>query len=385
MKRTGVFLAAAGVCACFYAIGAEVNGVSVIDEIVAKVNGDIITRGELEHTRKQLDAELRQQGIGAGALPAAIAEKEKDLLRDRVDQLLLIQKAKDLNINVDPELSKYMAEIQKEYKISDPDKFHDFVREKTGMSYEDFRNETKNSMLTQRVIRQEVGGKLSPKREEIQKYYDAHKTEFVREERAFLREILVSTEGKDAAGQAAAEKKAKDLVARAKKGERFAEMARDNSDAVTAKQFGDLGGFKKGELNKTIEDMIWDKPKGFVSDPLKVDSGYLILKVDEHQKQGQAELAEVENEITERLAGPQMQPKVREYLTGLRKTAFLEIKPGWADSGAAAGMDTTWKDPATLKPETVTKAEVVTKTRHKKLLWAIPIPGTKTKDTSTSK
>ena len=385
MNRTGVFLAAAGVCACFYAIGAEVNGVSIVDEIVAKVNGDIITRGELEHTRKQLDAELRQQGVAPGALQAAIAEKEKDLLRDRIDQLLLIQKAKDLTINVDPELSKYMAEIQREYKQPDPDKFHDFVREKTGMSYEDFRNETKNSMLTQRVIRQEVGGKISPKREEIQKYYEAHKTEFVREERTFLREILISTDNKDAAGQAAAETKAKDLVARARKGERFAEMARDNSDAVTAKQFGDLGGFKKGELNKKIEDAIWDKPKGFVSDPMKVDSGYLILKVDEHQKQGQAELAEVENEITERLAGPQMQPKVREYLTELRKTAFLEIKAGWTDSGAAPGMDTAWKDPATLKPETVTKAEVVTKTHHKKLLWAIPIPGTKTKDTSTSK
>lgn len=385
MKRTGVFLAAAGVCACFHAIGADVNGVSIIDEIVAKVNGDIITRGELEHSRKTLDADLRQQGVAPAAIPAAIAEKERDLLRDRVDQLLLIQKAKDLSIKVDAELSKYMAEIQKEYKISDPDKFHDFVREKTGMPYEDFRNETMNSMLTQRVIRQEVGGKISPKREEIQKYYDAHKTEFVREERVFLREILVSTDGKDAAGQATAEKKAKDLVARAKKGERFAEMARDNSDAVTAKQFGDLGGFKKGELNKTIEDTIWDKPKGFVSDPMKVDSGYLILKVDEHQKQGQAEMAEVENEITERLAGPQMQPKVREYLTELRKTAFLEIKAGWTDSGAAPGMDTTWRDPATLKPETVTKAEVVTKSRHKRLLWAIPIPGTKTKDTSTSK
>src|ERR1700737_3003152 len=111
MKRTGVLLAAAGVWACFYAIGAEVNGVSIIDEIVAKVNGDIITRGELEHSRKQLDADLRQQGVAPAALPAAIAEHQKDLLRDRIDQLLLVQKGKDLNINVDPELSKYMAEI----------------------------------------------------------------------------------------------------------------------------------------------------------------------------------------------------------------------------------------------------------------------------------
>ncbi len=79
---------------------------------------------------------------------------------------------------------------------------------------------------------------MNVKHEELEKYYNEHKSEFVREERLFLREILISTEGKDAAGVAAAEKKAKDLVARARKGERFAEMARDNSDAVTRQEHG---------------------------------------------------------------------------------------------------------------------------------------------------
>ena len=65
-----------------------------------------------------------------------------------------------------------------------------------------------------------------------------------------------------------------------------------------------------------------------------------------------------------------MQPKIREYLTELRKSAFLEIKPGFVDSGAAPGMDTKWKDPAQLKPETVTKAEVIEKTRHKAFAMA---------------
>ena len=120
------------------------------------------------------------------------------------------------------------------------------MHQQTGVPFEDWKSEMKNSMLTQRVIRQEVGGKMNIKREEMQKYYDEHKTEFVREERVFLREILVSTEGKDAAGIAAAEKKAKDLYARARKGERFPEMARDNSDAVTAKNFGELGAFQEG-------------------------------------------------------------------------------------------------------------------------------------------
>lgn len=359
--------------------------VAVVEEIVAKVNGDIITRGDLERSRKQLEADLRQQGQPALTLQQTLEQREKDMLRDKIDQLLLQQKGKDLNINVDPELTKYIADLQRRSKIADPEKFQEYVKEQTGMPYEDFRADAKNGMLTQRVIRQEVSGKMNVSRDDVQKYYDQHKSEFVRQEQIYLREILVSTEGKDAAGIAAAEKKAKDLVARARKGERFPELARDNSDAVTAPNYGDLGGFKKGDLNKTIEDQVWERPKGYVTDPVRVENGFLVLKVDEHQKSGQADLSEVENEIMERIYAPKMQPAVREYLTKLRQDAFLEIKAGYIDSGAAPGKNTAWSDPAQLKPETVTKAEVVNKPRHKKLLWAVPIPGTKAKDTSSSK
>ena len=72
------------------------------------------------------------------------------------------------------------------------------------------------------------------------------------------------------------------------------------------------------------------------------------------------------------------QPQVREYLTKLRHEAFLEIKPGYVDTGAAPGKNTAWTDPAQLKPETVTKEEVAAQTRRRRLLWMVPIPGTQT-------
>ena len=356
----------------------------VVEEIIAKCNGDIITRGDLERSRKDLAKAVQQQAVTGPSLQQAMADHEKNFLRDRVDQLLLVQKAKDLNITVDSEVSKRIAQIQRDSGIAEPEKFQEYVKEGTGMSFEDFKLEMKNDMLRQRVIRQEVGDKVNIKHDEIEKYYNEHKTDFVRQERLFLREILVSTENKDAAGKAAAEKKAKDLVARARKGERFPEMARDNSDAVTNKTYGQLDPFKKGDLAKAIEDQVWSQPKGYITDPISTPTGYLILKVDEHQKAGQAELSEVENEIMEKLYAPRMEPQVRIYLTELRRHAFLEIKADWVDSGAAPGMDTSWKDPAQLKPETVTKAEVLGKTHRKKLLWAVPIPGTKAKSTSTS-
>ena len=357
--------------------------VEVIDEIVAKVNGDIVTRGELDRSRREMEAEGRKQNMPAARLAQELEALQKDVLRDKIDQLLLQQQGKELNINVGSEISKRVAEIQTQVKIADPEKFRDMVRQQTGMPYEDYISDMKNGMLTQRVIRQEVGGRISIKHDEVQKYYDAHKAEFMRKDRVFLREILLSTEGKDAASVAALEKKAKDLTARARKGERFPELARDNSDAVTAQQGGALEGLEKGKLAQNIENLVWSQPRGYVTDPIHLDNGFLILKVDEHQKEGQAELTEVEPEINERLYAPRMQGAVREYLTKLRTTAFLQIKKDFIDSGAAPGMDTSWVDPATLKPETVKKGDVV-KTRRKHFLGA-PIPGTKTSVSSSGK
>jgi len=359
--------------------------VHLVEEIITKVNGDIITRSELARTRKQMEIELQARGVKGDALTKTIQEREKDTLRDRIDQLLLVQKANLLSINVDSELSKYMADIQLQNKIADSEKFQQWIREQTGMTWEDFRLETKNGMLTQRVIRQEVGGKISVPKPELQKYYQEHKKEFEREEQVFLREIFLSTEGKDEKAVAAADKKAKDLVARLRKGEKFPEMARDNSDSQSAQQGGDIGGWKRGSLDKKIEEIVFNQQRNYISDPIRTPNGFLILKIEERHKAGLPAFEEIENEITEKLYMPLFQPRVREYLTKLREEAFLEIKDGYIDTSAAPGKLTKWSDPAQLKPETVTKEEVASRIRRRRLLWMAPIPGTKTTVAKTSR
>ncbi len=352
---------------------AEAPKIRVIEEIVAKVNNDIITRGELEHTRQQLEADLKQQkNLAGAALATELQKHQADALRDQIDQLLLVQRAKDLNINVDPDVTRRLAEIQQESKISDPDKFHEWVRTQSGgQSFEDVKLQMKNQIATQRVIGQEVGSKISVPQAEIQKYYDDHKTEFVREEMVFLREILIASTDKTPAGLAAAEKKAKDIQARARKGEKFSQLARDYSAAESAKSDGELGSFKKGQLRKEIEDAVFKQNKGYVTDLVKTDNGFVIYKVEERYAPGQAALEDVKNEVMEHLYTPRMQPALRTYLTKLREDAFLEIRGGYMDSGAASGKDTSWKDPATLKPETTTKEEVASR-KKKRLLGIVP-------------
>jgi len=375
-------------CLALFALNAlslnAADAPAVVDQIVAKVNGDIVSQEEIARTSKQMADELKAQGASGPQLQQAMDEREKDILRDRIDQLLLVQKGKELNINVDSEVSKYVAQVQRQSKISDTEKFHDYIRQQSGMTYEDFLNEYKKQTLTREVIGQEVGRHIAITDKEVQDFYDAHKADFVREEKVYLSEILISTDGKDAAGMAAAEKKAKQLSSEASKGQRFADLARDNSDASTAKDGGALGGYKKGDLNNTIEDAVWNLPRGAVTEPIKIPTGYEIFKVEDHTKAGLAPLADVKSEIENALYGPKMQPRVREYLTRLRTQAFLQIKPGFVDTGAAQGKDTKWQDPAVLKPETVTKAEVEEKTRRKRLLWVVPIPGTSTTVTGKS-
>lgn len=350
--------------------------IALVEEIIAKVNGDIVTRSDVDRGRKVIEAELRQKGVAEPELGKQLAERSKGVLSERIDQLLLVQKGKEMSINVDPEVSKYISQLQLESKIADQEKFQSYVREQSGQPYEDFRNDIRNGILTRRVINQEVSGRINVPKADVRKYYEEHKSEFVRQEQVFLREVLISTENKDAKGIAAAEVKAKALSARAKKGEKFGEMARDNSDAATGKQMGELGAFKRGELDPKIEDIVFKGERGFVTDPIRIGPGFLILKIEERFKEGQAPFEEVENEVMEKLYSPRMQPAVRQYLTKLRQEAFLEIKSTYLDSEAAPGKATAWTDPAQLKPETTTKQEVANRKRKKRALGMIPIPGT---------
>jgi len=351
--------------------------VHVVEEIVAKINGDIITRGDLDTARRETAARLQQQGASGQALEKALKDEEKDTLRDQIDTLLLVQHGKDLNINVDSDITKRIAELQITSGIADPDKFHDWLHEKFGIPYEEIRQKIHDQILTQRVISQEVMSRINVPHSEVEKYYEEHKGDFVRKEQVFLRQILIATDGKNPDQAAQAEKRAKDLVARARKGEKFAELAKQYSDDETTKDsFGELPPYNRGQLRKDIEDIVFKEKKGYVTDPIKLPNGFLILRIEERYEAGQAPLDAVENEIQERLSMPQMQPKVRELLTRLREDAFLEIRAGYLDSGAAPGKNTAWQDPAQLKPETVTKQEVAAHRHRKRLLWTVPIPGT---------
>src|SRR6185312_15710525 len=287
-------------------------------------------------------AKLEQQGIIGAQLDQELNKEASEALRDKIDSLLLVQKGKELSINVDADVNRRIAEIQSQSKIADPEKFHEWVHQETGQSFEDLKQQFHDGILTQRVIGEEVYRNVVIPKAELQDYYNKHKAEFVRQEAVHLRDILVSTGDNSPAKVAAAEKKAKDLVNRARSGgEKFGDLARQNSDGPTAAQDGELGTFKRGELASAIEQVVFKQNKGYVTDPIRTPAGFEIIRVEEHYTAGQETFDEAQQEIQGKLAEQRVAPKVREYLTQLRQNAFLEIKPGYVDSGAAPGKDTT--------------------------------------------
>jgi polyhydroxyalkanoate synthesis regulator phasin len=112
--------------------------VRVVEEIAAKVNGEIVTRGEITEQRRLVETYFRQeQHLSGTQLQAAIDEQTKDILREKIDQILLVQKAKELDLNVDSEVTRRLLELQVLSKVADAEKFHDYIREQTGMPFEE--------------------------------------------------------------------------------------------------------------------------------------------------------------------------------------------------------------------------------------------------------
>jgi peptidyl-prolyl cis-trans isomerase SurA len=307
---------------------------TVVEEIIARVNNQIVTRSEYQHEQQQLKEEAQQQDA---AHAQEIANKgEKDVLRGLIDRQLLLEKGKDLGITADTELIKRLDEMRKQMKLDSIDDLEKAAAAQ-GVSFEDFKQNMRTEIITQQVIQREVGGHINVTKEEEQKFYEEHKSDLERPEQVKLSEILISTEqaGDDQQKIAAAQAKADDLLKQIKAGANFDDIAKKESQGPSASQGGDLGYFKRGTLAKQLEDLTFGMKAGQVSDPIRTKQGFVILKVTDHQTAGIPPMNEIESRVQEAVYMQKLQPALREYLKKLREEAFIDIKAGYVDTGAS--------------------------------------------------
>jgi len=367
---------------------------TVVEEIVARVNNQIVTRSDFQRSKDQLKDEVKQQDPNDA--DKVYGQREKDVLRDLIDQQLLLDKGKDLGITGDTDLIKRLDQMRKDMKL---DSLEDLEKEATkqGISWEDFKQNMRNQIITQKVIGEEVGGHLSITKEEEQQFYDEHKDKMEQPEYIRLSEILVAPkpvatppaptaavdpnappsaapstppivdeaarQAAEAAALSAAEAKANDLLKQIRDGASFEDIAKKYSDGPSAADGGALGIFKRGQLAKELEDRTFAMKSGDVTDVIRTKQGYVILKVVDHQQAGIPPMKEVLPKIQDALYYEKLQPALRTYLTKLREDAYIDVKPGYVDTGASPNETKPVETAAAKEAD----AKKLGKKKHKKL------------------
>ena len=313
----------------------------VVEEIIARVNNEIITKSELDKARSAAAEQAQQECSGRCTqeqMQVAIEDGQKFALRDLIDQSLLSQRGKDMGISVEADVVKQMDQIRQQNKLKDMDELEKAVTSQ-GINWEDFKNNIRNKILTQEVIRREVGGHITVGREDAQKYYNDHKQEFVRPEQIALSAIEIKTEGKKESEIPELKAKAENLRKRVTDGEDFSELAKRFSDGSTAQQGGYLGIYKQGELTKELWDAVAPLKKKEMTGVIETKQGFLVLQVLEHYTEGEQPFDKVENEIMDKLYSERMEPALREYLKTLREQSYVVIKPGYQDMAGGGNSE----------------------------------------------
>jgi peptidyl-prolyl cis-trans isomerase SurA len=336
----------------------------VVEEIIARVNNDVITMSDYQKADEQLREEVAHdcQGCPQDKLMAEFKEQQKDLLRGLIDQSLMVQRAKDMGISVESDVIKRLDDVRKQNQLASMEDLEKAV-EGSGLAWEDYKTTIRNGLLTQEVVRREVGSHINIPGDEVKKYYDAHPQEFTRPEQVVLSEIFLSTEGKSPEEIESVQKKAEDFRNRVMKGDDFNEIAKRYSEGSTAKDGGDLGTFKQSELAPQLEEVVFKMDKGQITDVIQTKTGFEVLKVENHYKAGLQPMDKVENEIMNRLYMQKMQPQMRDYLGQLREESYVMVKPGYTDTAAVAG--------ASVIQEVQPTPDVAVKKKDKKKL---PLP-----------
>ncbi len=353
---------------------APVNG-KVVEDIVARVNDQIITQSDYDRAAEQLEAESKQQAIP----PRELEEKQADLLRDLIDQQLLLSKGKELGVTGETELIKRLDEIRKQNHL---DSLEDLEKaaQQQGVSYEDFKANIRNGIITQQVVRDEVGRHISMSPADVQSYFKQHESEFAQPESVTLNEILIptpaaaATGGADAAQVAAAQAQAEALEAKLAAGAKFEDLAKPAPTDPTAPKSVILGEYRRGMLAKEIEDKAFALNAGQHTQPIRTKQGFIILQVTQHALGGDASFKQVEPQVEEALFLERMQPALRVYLTKLREEAYVELKPGVVDTGASGNeMRLTY---SAYTPPPPKKKKKFARTRFRGREKPAPLPAT---------
>jgi peptidyl-prolyl cis-trans isomerase SurA len=312
----------------------------IIEQVLVKVNGDIITKTELEN--RQIEALRRRMGnqVDAEALKndaelrKALLEVTPGILVDAIDELIVLQIGRDKGYQLgDESFQKWLTEMRKENNLEDDQKFQAALKQE-GMTLADLRKNVERNFLVTRVQQDEVGQKLSITEEEGRQYYLAHKAEFVEPATVTLREIMIeiptTTQGGEAGVNVGADddakKEAEAARARIVAGEDFGKVAAEVSDASSKANGGLIGPFALSDVSDALRKTLEAMKPGDVTQPTRTAKGFQLLKLETMTEAVTQPFESVRDIVAEKVYDARQQSEMRKFLARIRSQAIIEWK-----------------------------------------------------------
>jgi parvulin-like peptidyl-prolyl isomerase len=324
--RTGLLLAVV-------ALAAAAPRAEVIEQILVKVNGEVMTKTDLENRQV---ARLREQRIDPKADPnnqelkKALAEITPTVLVEAVDEMLVVQRGKELGYTLgDAQFKSVLDNIRTQNKLEDETQFQNALKQE-GLTLADLRRNLERQMIMQRVQQNEVVNKVAMTEDEARAYYDSHLPEFTTPASVTLREILVAAPsgsgGVNVAADEATKQKATDIRARAVGGEPYEKLASEASDAPSRANAGLIGPIKLEDLSADLRKMIDGMKIGDITPPLRTPRGYQLLKLEASTANQTLPFEQSRERIADSILNGKRSREFVKYLEKLRSQAIIEWK-----------------------------------------------------------
>jgi len=302
----------------------------ILEQVLVKVNGDIVTKTEFERLQVELlrqKPELQNVSADSPALQQAVAESTPQLILQAVDELLMVQRGRELGyVMSDDQFKSVLDNIKKDNNIDTDEKFNEALKQE-GMSLADLRKQLEKNMLETRVQQNEVVAKISVTEDEAHTYYNAHKGEFTTPSSLMLREILVKVptdaRGVNVAADDAAKEKIGDIRNRVLGGEPFAKLAGEVSDSPSKTNGGLIGPISSEDLAPALQQALLKLKAGDVSDVMRMQQGYEIFQLDSKTEPKVKSYDDAHTDITDKIAEDKRKVETEKYIEKLRASASI--------------------------------------------------------------
>jgi parvulin-like peptidyl-prolyl isomerase len=296
-------------------------GQDVIEEIVAIINDDIITLSQFRAEHEDFYRALRAQFKGE-ELEKRYATMKENLLEKMITDLLLLQEAEKMEgVDPDEQMRLWLENLKKENNINSDAELIRALQQQ-GVDFDKWKKKMKENMMRDTVIGSEVRRNIVVDDSETVSYYKLHPEEFTELPEYKLRAIYLAAEG---GNEEEIEAKKREINEKISSGEDIGSLASKYSEGPEKEKQGELGSFKKGELEKELEQAVEKLKVGEMTPWLKVRAGWFLLKLEERKESRLKSFEEARREIEEKFFNEESQKKLQEYLKKLKEKSYIKI------------------------------------------------------------